>query len=446
MDIEAERWKSEYRSLVAEQEAQTRQWQAMRRLLQDMLRSILNACVGWSGEIDEEIEVLRIQVERATTAEQLEALQKSATRVSGALLASQRAARGDDAAGDDHGLAAALDAIQRRFVERLAAEPLLEACVDDALGNAAPGTEGEGLDALAGALVATFRELSAQKAEAERFVGEVTTTLASLERWAADGASRVDEQRLAHQDLHADVDREVSSLQTKVEGARNLDELKEHMRERFAAIAARIRAFRDREDEKLLDVERQNAALNSELAELKARTEALNEQLHEQQRLLLLDTLTQVHSRFAYERRLDEEIAVGMRSGKPLCYSLWDIDHFKRINDEHGHQAGDEVLARVAGYLSRYTRSNDFVARIGGEEFVVLFPDTRIEDAAMIAEKLRALIAAAEITVDGVEIAVTISCGLSTLEAGDGAERLYRRADEALYAAKDAGRNRCIAA
>ena len=106
------------------------------------------------------------------------------------------------------------------------------------------------------------------------------------------------------------------------------------------------------------------------------------------------------------------------------------------------------VLRRsgVRSRLSRYTRSNDFVARIGGEKFVVLLPDTCIEDATRFAEKLRALIASAEFEVDGVEIAVTISCGLSPLKPRNGAEQLYRRADEALYAAKDAGRNRCIAA
>lgn len=446
MDKEAERWKAEYRSVVEEQEAQTRQWAAMRRLLQDMLRAILNACVGWSPEIDEEIEVLRIRVEQASSVEPLEELQRAVARVSGALIAKRRAAHGEDAQTGERDLVADLEAIKRRFMDRLAAEPLLAACVNDALDNRRVDTGDDDLDAVAAALIDTFRELSAQKAEAERFVNEVTTTLASLERWAEEGASRVDEQRLAHEDLHADVDREVSTLQTQVEGASSLDDLKQHMRDRFAAIATRIRAFRDKEDEKLLAVEQQNAALNDELAELKVRTETLHQQLHQQQQLLLLDTLTQVHSRFAYERRLDEEIAVSMRSGKPLCYALWDIDYFKRINDDHGHQVGDEVLSRVASYLSRYTRSNDFVARIGGEEFVVLFPDTSIDDATMIAEKLRALIAAAEFTVDGIEIGVTISCGLSALRQGDGAEQLYRRADEALYAAKDGGRNRCIAA
>ncbi|MEO1320176.1 MAG: diguanylate cyclase [Pseudomonadota bacterium] len=443
MDTEAERWKAEYRSLLEEQETQTQQWSAMRTLLQDMLRAVLNACVGWSDEIDEEIEVLRIQVEQAYTPAQLESLQKAAGRLSTALRGQRREPQ---AGAQSRDLGAELDDIQQRFLSRLAAEPLLSACVTNGMGETSQASAANGLDVLADALIAAFRELSAQKAEAERFVSEVTVTLASLERWAADGASRVDEQRVANQGLQADVDREVSTLQTQVEGASNLDELKQHMRDRLAAIATRIQTFRDQEDEKLVEVERENQVLNSELVALQARTEKLNEQLHEQEQLLLLDTLTQVHSRFAYERRLDEEIAVSLRSGKPLCYALWDIDYFKRINDEHGHQAGDAVLAQVASYLSRYTRSNDFVARIGGEEFVVLFPDTSIEDATMIAEKLRALIAAAEIAVEGVEIPVTISCGISALKPCDGGEQLYRRADEALYAAKDAGRNRCIAA
>lgn len=435
MDREAERWKAEYRSVVEEQEAQTRQWSEMRKLLQDMLRAVLNACSGWSAPLDEDIEVLRISVEQASSPAQLDDLQRSVNRICNTLVAAQRGAR--DGSRD---LASELSAIEREFIARLSHEPALADCLKRM------GTDGEGLDGLAAALIDAFRQVSAQKAEAERFVNEVTATLASLEHWAADGVTRVDAQRLAHEDLHADVDREVSSLKTHVDSSDSLADLKGHMRQRFAAIAARISAFRDSEEEKLQAAEQQNEKLNSELVELKVRTETLSEQLREQQALLLLDTLTNVHSRFAYDRRLDEEIAVSMRSGKPLCFALWDIDHFKQINDQHGHQVGDEVLRQVASYLSRYTRSNDFVARIGGEEFVVLFPDTRIEDATTIAEKLRALIAAADYPYGEEGIALTVSCGLSLLQTGDGAEQLYKRADAALYAAKDAGRNRCMAA
>ncbi|MEM7806195.1 MAG: hypothetical protein AAF545_14900, partial [Pseudomonadota bacterium] len=213
MDTEAERWKAEYRSLLEEQETQTQQWSAMRTLLQDMLRAVLNACVGWSDEIDEEIEVLRIQVEQADTPAQLESLQQAAGRLSTALRGQRREPQ---AGAQSRDLGAELDDIQRHFLARLAAEPLLSACVTDGMCETSQASAANGLDALADALIAAFRELSAQKAEAERFVSEVTVTLASLERWAADGASRVDAQRVANQGLQADVDREVSTLQTQV--------------------------------------------------------------------------------------------------------------------------------------------------------------------------------------------------------------------------------------
>ncbi len=446
METEAERWKSEYRSVVAEQEAQTQEWSAIRRALHEMLRSILNSCTGWSAEIDEEIEVLRLLVERATTAEQLEPLRQTVVRIASGLSEKQHSARSNDASFVENDIESALRTIAAQFLERLATEPVLAASVSNASDDATAGSAIAALDALASALIDTFRELSAQKAEAERFVGEVTATLASLEQWTADGTSHVDLQRLANDGLRADVDREVDSLRSTIDGASSVEDLKPRVRERINAIAKRIQDFRDQEDEKLQAFERRNTELDTELAELKIRTEALREQLQQQEQLLLLDTLTRVHSRFAYDRRLDEEIAAAMRSGKSLCYSLWDIDHFKQINDQFGHQAGDEILTRVASYLSRYTRTNDFVARVGGEEFVILFPDTGIDDAAMIADKVRALIGAAKMSIAGEELTVTISCGVSVLLPGDDAERLYGRADENLYAAKKGGRNQCMAA
>ncbi|MEM7613103.1 MAG: diguanylate cyclase, partial [Pseudomonadota bacterium] len=257
---------------------------------------------------------------------------------------------------------------------------------------------------------------------------------------------RVSAQRSANDSLQQDVAAEVSSLESQVASSASLDDLKQHMRSRIAAIASRIRSFRETEDEKLAAAEQRNAELTTELSTLKSRTEMLSEQLEQQQALLLLDSLTQVHSRFAYERRMREEFASFERTSHPVSYTIWDIDHFKQINDSFGHQAGDNVLRSVAGYLSRYTRADDFVARIGGEEFVILLPGTDQKNALVIAEKLRALIAAAEFPMDGEVHSITISCGVAQLRAGDTLESVYDRADQALYAAKHAGRNCCKAA
>ena len=155
------------------------------------------------------------------------------------------------------------------------------------------------------------------------------------------------------------------------------------------------------------------------------------------------DTLTGVHTRYAYDQRIQEEFQRWQRHGQPLAYSIWDIDFFKKVNDQYGHQIGDRLLAGIAGLLAEHTRSEDFVARIGGEEFVVLFPATTLDTALILAQRLRAALADAGFHFKGDPIAVTLSCGLTEFREGDTPEQVYERADKALYEAKRAGRNRC---
>ncbi|MEM9058329.1 MAG: GGDEF domain-containing protein, partial [Pseudomonadota bacterium] len=126
--------------------------------------------------------------------------------------------------------------------------------------------------------------------------------------------------------------------------------------------------------------------------------------------------------------------------------AIWDIDFFKRVNDSYGHQAGDRLLAAVARLLSDSTRVEDFVARLGGEEFVVLFPATDLAAARPLVERLREKIAAAKFHFRGSPLPVTVSCGLTEFRAGDTPTAVYERADKALYEAKSAGRNRCAEA
>ena len=119
-----------------------------------------------------------------------------------------------------------------------------------------------------------------------------------------------------------------------------------------------------------------------------------------------------------------------------------DVDHFKRINDTHGHDVGDEVLQRLAHTLAQRLRDSDVVARLGGEEFAALLPDTDLEGARAIAQ---ALVDAQAALTDPVVGRITVSAGVSTLrEADDTAQRLLRRGDEALYKAKGQGRNRVV--
>ncbi|MVV48142.1 GGDEF domain-containing protein [Pseudomonas sp. PB120] len=156
----------------------------------------------------------------------------------------------------------------------------------------------------------------------------------------------------------------------------------------------------------------------------------------------LRDPLTGTGNRIAMDQTLEREIEMSRRHMQPLSLLMLDIDHFKLINDTHGHGAGDDVLKAVAASIKSQLRNVDMVFRFGGEEFLILLSNTSREAAAMIGERLRFAAQAEGYTADGNMIELTVSLGCSTLLPGESVESLLRRADSALYVAKREGRNR----
>lgn len=157
------------------------------------------------------------------------------------------------------------------------------------------------------------------------------------------------------------------------------------------------------------------------------------------------DGLTGVYNRRYFDDRLASEFAYAMRHRTPLCVILGDIDHFKQINDTYGHQTGDMVLRRIAGELQASVRTEDLVARFGGEEFVVMTRGIDAEGGRAFAERIRAVIHRSVIMADSTRVPVTISLGVAHTENAPDttvAEMLVEAADVALYAAKRGGRNR----
>ncbi len=167
-------------------------------------------------------------------------------------------------------------------------------------------------------------------------------------------------------------------------------------------------------------------------------------------RTTLIDTLTGVNNRFFWEQRIDEELDRSNRTQQPLTCLFLDIDWFKKVNDKYGHQAGDYVLAEVAGTIKRQLRSNDVLARYGGEEFVALLSNIDEVKADEISERIRLAIDQLELDYNGQSIPVTISIGSASYQpdpafsctTSDIAEALIKKADSALYLAKEKGRNR----
>jgi len=191
----------------------------------------------------------------------------------------------------------------------------------------------------------------------------------------------------------------------------------------FNEMVARLRRFRD-----------ENVAINQELRER-------NDELR---RLSITDSLTGLYNRTQLPESLSRELARSQRHGHSFSLLMIDIDHFKRFNDTHGHQAGDELLRNVAGVLRNSIRACDLAARYGGEEFLILLTETEPEGARTFAENLRG-------SVEGLrfhgETAVTISIGVASFPGnGDDVESIIRQADEALYDCKRQGRNRVAVA
>jgi two-component system cell cycle response regulator len=179
------------------------------------------------------------------------------------------------------------------------------------------------------------------------------------------------------------------------------------------------------------------------------RTKVLQEELVEQTRrlesLIFEDALTGVANRRYILTQLGALVSGARRHGRPLSAAVIDIDHFKSVNDSHGHATGDRVLVAVAAALRGHLRAEDHLGRLGGEEFLALLPDTDADAAARVTEKLRCEVAGTAVEGGAVPLSVTISIGTATW-AGEPPEELLRRADVALYAAKAAGRDRTLSA
>ena len=173
----------------------------------------------------------------------------------------------------------------------------------------------------------------------------------------------------------------------------------------------------------------------------------LRTRLEESVEFAITDPLTGLHNRRYMESHLRTLVDEAIANGRPLSMLVTDIDHFKRINDGYGHDAGDNVLRQFSARLRRNTRGIDLACRFGGEEFVIIMPDTEMFRAQQVGERLRECIAAEPFMVNATtKLAVTASVGLSTLDKPDETpETIFKRADNALYTAKREGRNRVVA-
>lgn len=191
------------------------------------------------------------------------------------------------------------------------------------------------------------------------------------------------------------------------------------------------------------EIVKANERLQEQLATAEVRLQRQAEEIENQAAVARTDALTGLHNRRAFDDELSRRVAEWQRRRSVVSLVMIDVDHFKKFNDQHGHQAGDEVLRGVAQVLKATMREMDLVTRYGGEEFAVILPVTNVAEAVRAAERARAAIAQSIFFFESTELQVTASIGVAQIMSNEPGGAMVKRADAALYASKSAGRN-CV--
>ena len=250
------------------------------------------------------------------------------------------------------------------------------------------------------------------------------------------------EGRTAANELHSQLREHVDGLQSSVQDAADLESLKHVLENRLEGLLGTMDQAQQQRDIREQEVAVRLQSLAERVAHMEQEAQGYRDHLEEQRQKALVDPLTGLPNRAAWSERLEHEVEQWQQHGNTLLIAMLDLDHFKRINDNYGHLAGDKVLKIIAGELRKRLRPGDFIARFGGEEFVLLVPNTPITAGLKLAESLRAAIEACPFHFKGERVTITVSVGLSAFRAGERSDHALKRADEALYRAKNAGRNR----
>ena len=189
-------------------------------------------------------------------------------------------------------------------------------------------------------------------------------------------------------------------------------------------------------------IQRSVEVTSHELASTRSALDTMRTELQQAREQMILDPLTGARNRFGMEITLNQEVARVRRSGGSLTLAMLDLDHFKHLNDTHGHDAGDQVLLYFTLLSKSVLRESDVLFRYGGEEFLVLLPDTEVQGAVFMLERLRQMMQKSPLNYHQKKISVTFSGGVAGLHETDSGASLIQRADRALYASKTQGRDR----
>lgn len=274
------------------------------------------------------------------------------------------------------------------------------------------------------------------------YLKNINQELAEIYMLLGGAVKNTQNERAASRRLQADVMREMSDLESTTDSATDINQLKDTVKSQLGNIRQVIDHYQQTDQAQQFLAE-QLQALGAKIKTMEVEAETNRTTLETHRQKALHDPLTELPNREAYNERASAEVQRWQRYGRPLTIAIFDIDHFKRINDTYGHQAGDRVIKVIGRSIAKRLRAVDFFCRYGGEEFVALMPETDSTTASEVLEKVREAIASAAFNYKDQPMSISLSIGLTEFKTSDSLDSAFERADQALYLAKSAGRNRC---
>jgi diguanylate cyclase len=477
---ETENWRKKYFDSLSSLEREQLQFRAMEAALKRLAGRLCTAALGQSSRLDEQIKKLQTALRREATSDELDQITPALTAAIQALdqptsaaeatstpvasatpIAKPIAATSSSAAAPLAPLAATqiapkeptmVDERIRGILAALLAElrrdtTLIERveALDSKLSGSMTVDELPAvLSPLAELVGQRIKRIELAKQEIEALLGHMVGKLDEIGQFVAEQNRSQLESHASSETLKVQLAVEMKAMGDSVDATNDLQQIRAQVRNRIDSIDRHLQEFRQRETMLSTGMRARSEQMRARITELEGEAKRLHHALKDEQRLSTIDALTKIPNRLAYEKRVDDELKRWQRFKQPTCIAVWDVDHFKRVNDSYGHRAGDRVLRTVADCLAARIRSTDFLARYGGEEFVMILPGTKLEDATRVLDEMRQAIAQIGFHFRGTPVSITISTGVTTLALSDSAGAAFDRADKALYRAKEQGRNRCV--
>lgn len=434
-------YRAKYRQLLEELESKEKSWEGLEQSLRRTLAHLVVIAQGpVKPDVLKKLEKVR---DFLRSGGDLLAIEKAVDEIRKQVLSEEKWAAEDADLGPVH-------EILIRIIEQIPLPAELAAEATEIKKTLEGGLTNKRLpwaiNAISSLVLGVRSKTEEEKRELAALLDEVSSKLAEMEAAVHATHTATVAGFDSNRSLDEKVRAEVKGIQDSAAAATDLGLFRRHLTQSLDAIRGHLETKSEedfkRESELKAEVEKLRHHVETLESEVSTQRQNVKKALEE----IYHDALTGCLNRLAFNERISMEHSRASRYGHPLSLVMFDLDHFKSINDNFGHQAGDQVLRAVALIASKQLRDADAFCRYGGEEFVAIFPETGLKGALAAAEKVRQAVEDFKFHSHGNRVVITISSGVAELRPGEKHEEFLQRADQALYKAKGEGRNRCVVA